>query len=227
MRGQPASETCVCGIDRQAQRAAVERLVRKMLDLGVLAGAIGGEGLHLRGLLVGTETNTRFLGIAGTATDEIEPVEPVLVPEAEPAADLEIGDDRINFDVPVVMLEPGAPTQVGIIIDTPNMTGADFTIEFDPTRVALRQISDGGFLSRDGSSIALVQNINSEQGRALVTVERPNLASAVRGQGQILELILEGIAGGTSALRIRDVEIRSTGAAPRSAPSTEIQVTTP
>ena len=182
---------------------------------------------NLQGLLVGTETNTRFLGFPGPAGDAIEPDVPTLTPEAEPSTNLEIGEDRIRFDVPVVMLESGARTQLGILIETPNMTGADFTIEFDPTMVALRQISDGGFLSQGGSSIALVQNIDSEQGRAVVTVERPNLADAVGGQGQILELTLEILAGGTSALRIRDVEVRSTGTPPRGAPATEIQITAP
>ena len=191
-----------------------------------MAGRSRSSG-NLRGLLVGTETNTRFLGFAGLAGDAIEPDVPTLTPEAEPSTNLEIGEDRIRFDVPVVMLESGARTQLGILIDTPNMTGADFTIEFDPTMVALRQISDGGFLSQGGSSIALVQNIDSEQGRAVVTVERPNLADAVGGQGQILELTLEVLAGGTSALRIRDVEIRSTGTPPRGAPATEIQITAP
>ncbi len=182
---------------------------------------------NLQGLLVGTETNTRFVGIPGIAGEAIEPASPVIEPDPEPATDLEIGDDRLSFDVPVVILESGAQTQLGVFIDTPNMTGADFTIEFDPTMVALRQISDGGFLSQDGTSIAIVQNIDSELGRALVTVERPNSADAVEGQGQILELTLEILAGGTSPLRISDVEIRSTGTPPRGAPATEIQVTTP
>jgi general secretion pathway protein D len=182
---------------------------------------------NLQGLLVGTETNTRFLGIPGLAGDAIEPAAPTLAPEAEPATELEIGEDRLSFDVPVVMIESGAQTQLGIFVDTPNMTGADFTIEFDPSMVALRQISDGGFLSQDGTSIALVQNIDNEQGRAVVTVERPNLADAVRGQGQILELTLEVLDGGRSALRIRDVEVRSTGTPPRGAPATEIQITAP
>ena len=182
---------------------------------------------NLQGLLVGTETNTRFLGIPGMENEAIDAEGPILEPEPEPAADLDIGDDRLSFDVPVVMLEAGALTQLGIFIDTPNMTGADFTIEFDPAMVALRQISDGGFLSQDGGSIALVQNIDSEQGRAVVTVERPNQADAVEGQGQILELTLEILAGGSSALRIRDVVIRSTGTPPRAAPATEIQITTP
>ena len=180
---------------------------------------------NLRGLLIGTETNTRFIGIPGAAREEIETADPI--EDFEPSADLELGEDRLSFDVEVVMLESGAPTQLGILIDTPGMAGADFTIEFDPTRVALRQISDGGFLSQGGVSVALVQNIDSEQGRARITAERPNLAAAVGGQGEILELTLEAIAGGTSTLRVRDVEIRSTGAPPRSAPSTEIQVITP
>ena len=180
---------------------------------------------NLRGLLVGTETNTRFVGIPRSIVEEIETVS--AIPEPAPAPDLEIGDARLSFDVPVVSQEPGLPTQIGILIDTPAMTGADFTIEFDPARVALRQVSDGGFLSQGGTNIALIQNIDSEQGRALITLERPDLAAAVGGQGKILDLTLEIIAGGTSVLRVRDVEIRSVEAPRQSTPPIEIQVTTP
>ncbi len=182
---------------------------------------------NLRGLMVGTETNTRFVGLPGAATETTRPVGAILPTVPEPAADLEIGNDRITFDVPVVILEAGGQTQLGVMIDTPDMTGADFTIEFDPTRVALRQISDGGFLSQDGGSIALVQNIDHEQGRAVVTVERPNQANPIAGQGRVLEVTLEVLSGGTSALRFSDIVIRSPGTAPRAAESTEIQVTTP
>ena len=183
---------------------------------------------NLRGLLVGTETNTRFLGTAGISGEEIEALDPEPTPEleSEPAPDLETGADRLTFDVPVVMMDSGTQSQLGIMIDTPDMTGVDFTFEFDPTMIAIRGISDGGFLSQDGVSIALVQNIDNEQGRAVVTVERPPQASAVSGQGRILELTLEKIGGGTATLGVSDIEIRSTGARPRLAPSTGIQVTT-
>ena len=183
---------------------------------------------NLRGLLVGTETNTRFLGIPGISGEEIEAFdpEPTPEPEPEPAPDLETGADRLTFDVPVVMMDSGTQSQLGIMIDTPNMTGVDFTFEFDPTMIAIRGIGDGGFLSQGGVSIALVQNIDNEQGRAVVTVERPPQASAVSGQGRVLELTLEKIGGGTTTLSVSDIEIRSTGVPPRLAPSTGIQVTT-
>ena len=183
---------------------------------------------NLRGLLVGTETNTRYLGIAGISGEEIEALkpEPTPEPEPEPAPDLETGADRLTFDVPVVMMDSGTQSQLGIMIDTPNMTGIDFTFEFDPTMIAIRGIRDGGFLSQGGVSIALVQNIDNTQGRAVVTVERPRQASTVSGQGRILELTLEKIGGGTATLSVSDIEIRSTGVPPRLAPSTGIQVTT-
>ena len=188
---------------------------------------------NLRGLRVGTETFTRFRGLAPRPGEEASvETEPELEPEAalsEPEASLEPvpGEDSLQFDTSALTLERGTPTRLGLRIDTSDMTGADLVIEFDPSSVTLQQVNDGGFLSGDGTSIALVQTIDTERGRAVISLERSNLASAVSGEGEVLSLVLEAVGSGESILRVDEVRIHSTGVSPRSTPAAEVRIHIP
>ena len=125
-----------------------------------------------------------------------------LYPNRKRALEPVPGEDSLQFDTSALTLERGTPTRLGLRIDTSDMTGADLVIEFDPSSVTLQQVNDGGFLSGDGTSIALVQTIDTERGRAVISLERSNLASAVSGEGEVLSLVLEAVGSGESILRV-------------------------
>jgi hypothetical protein len=184
---------------------------------------------NLRGLYVGTETNSRVLGIAGRSDDAGEPVGTAPAPEsiAEPPLVPQPGASRLRFDRPTVSLAEGISVPIGILVETTNMTRLDFTLEFDASHVRLGQVSDGGFLSQDGVSVAVIQNVDTELGSALISVERPAVAGPIAGTGQVLSLNVENLRPGSSTIRVRNIQFRSTDGSPRSAPPMEIQVTSP
>jgi hypothetical protein len=75
--------------------------------------------------------------------------------------------------------------------------------------VKIQEIRDGGFMSRDGQIIALVQKLESENGMARITLERPPGAPPLSGNGAIVTLMLQpGTKKGDSQIRISDFRLR-------------------
>ena len=107
-----------------------------------------------------------------------------------------------------ITLNSQTPAAVNISV-TGNVYAADLTLSFDPSSVAIRQILDGGFLSKDGQIVALVQRIDTETGTAHISIERPPNGTAVSGSGSLLTLMLApGPRKGDSTLRVTDFRLR-------------------
>jgi hypothetical protein len=106
--------------------------------------------------------------------------------------------------------------------------GADLTLSFDPSSVKIREVSEGGLLSRDGQVIALIQKIEPQLGTARISLERPPGTPAISGNGTLLTMTLEpGSLKGDSILRVTDFQVRD--AEQRSQPGrpAEIRVSVP
>ena len=87
--------------------------------------------------------------------------------------------------------------------------GVDLTLSFEPGAVDVREVREGGFLSRDGQIIGFVQRMETESGTLRISVERPPGAPAVSGSGNLVTLVLaRGPRGGDSTIRITDFRIR-------------------
>ena len=112
-------------------------------------------------------------------------------------------------------------------MNTSGMTGVDLTIEFDPSLVTLDNVMDGGFLSQDGALVAVMQNIDTEAGRAIISLERPELSAALSGNGRILRLSLHGLRSGQSTLRVTHFTVRAPNAEPRTGKVADVQITVP
>ena len=198
---------------------------------------------NLRGLMVGTETDTRFRGLAGEPTipepEEPEPdnaddigAEPEPAPDPEgavpdPSAAVSVPTDAVRFDPTALTIETDNSTELEIHVNTSGMNGADLTIEFDPSSVALDNVLDGGFLSQDGALVAVMQNIDTGAGRAIISLERPELSPALSGDGLILRLSLHGLRSGQSTLRVTGFTVRTPNAEPRTGKVAEVQITVP
>ena len=202
--------------------------------------------MNLQGLAVGPESDTRLRALPGgppvlpppvaapaaspgpeDADGPVGPPEDADGPDAarEDADDLDgPSGDAVRFDGPELTIEPGATTDVVVHVEAGPLTGADLTIEFDPTVLALREVADGGFLSQGGAGIALARNIDTVRGRAVVSVERTPPAPAVRGSGEIVRLTLEGVGAGESVVRIREFRVHEGAAAERRGTPAEVRV---
>lgn len=98
---------------------------------------------------------------------------------------------------------------VTIAVNGTDISGADLTLSFDPASISISQITDGGFLSKDGQLVALVQRIESENGKAHITIERPPDASALAGNGNLLTLtVVPKNKKGDSVIRVTDFKQR-------------------
>ena len=191
---------------------------------------------NLRGILVGTEVDTRLMGIPGDfgtrdVAPEIEPEAPTPEP-ADPGSERPVLEplptsDAVSFDPSPLTLEAGVPTDVELRIDAASIIGADLVLEFDPSLIALANILDGGFLSGDGTGVAVVQNIDTERGTAIVSLERPELSAPISGGGSILTLTLEGLGSGESILRVTEFKVRAGGNQTRTGKVAEVQIRVP
>jgi len=115
----------------------------------------------------------------------------------------------ISFSPAVATVAAGAPTALNINISGSDIYAADLTLSYDPTAVKIQDVRDGGFLSRDGQIVAVVQKIESDTGTARISIERPQGAAATSGTGALFTLsLLPGTRKGDSTIRVIDFRLR-------------------
>ena len=117
-------------------------------------------------------------------------------------------------------------TPVNIMVNGMDISGAELTLTFDPGSISISQIDDGGFLSRDGQLIAVVQQVESDTGRAHIRIERPANASALAGSGNLVTLtVVPKNKKGDSLLRVTDFKSRDAAQVMRPGLAAETRIT--
>ena len=135
---------------------------------------------------------------------------PVQPPAQNPAA-LTPGASipTLSFPGGSAVMTSQKATPVHIQVNGLDISGAELTLSYDPGSIAISQVSDGGFLSKDGQLLAVVQSIDSESGRARISIVRPPSASALTGSGNLLTLmVVPQNKKGDSMLRVTDFKLR-------------------
>jgi general secretion pathway protein D len=177
---------------------------------------------NMRGLYTGSETIPRLRPTA-TATSTLAPaatpapapgappaVQPPAVqpPAAAPAPPRET-NSTIMFAPSPLTLPAGATGTLNIVGNGTDFYGVDLTLSFEPGAVDIREIREGGFLSRDGQTVAFVQRMETENGTVRISLERPPGAAPVSGMGTLVTLTLaRGPRGGDSTVRVTDFRVR-------------------
>jgi len=193
--------------------------------------------VNLRGLNTGSENAPRLrspasLGIdnqpgapapgPGAATAPAQP--PAAIPAAPPAVTpapaaappanttpqpQRTTNSTVSFSPSPVTLPPAGTATINIVGNGTDFYGVDLTIAYDPTAFNIREIREGGFLSRDGQIVAFVQRLETDAGMLRLSLDRPPGAAPVSGTGNLATLVVErGSKQGNSALRITDFRIR-------------------
>jgi general secretion pathway protein D len=186
----------------------------------------------IRSVLVGGENNLRLRPDYGSP--EPLPLAPRPAPAAPgptsstaPAAPPTPTTASLRFAQAPVTLASQGQTAVNLSIDGPNILGTDLTLTYDPAAFSIRDIREGGFLSRDGQVIAQVQNIDNQKGVAKVVLERSPTAPLVSGSGTLVTLMLEpGTKKGSSSLRVSEFGVRDARVLHPGGPA-ELQITVP
>ena len=138
-------------------------------------------------------------GISGpTAGKELPPTS-----EAPPRA-TDRPAPRLAFVKLVPPPEPaaaGSRFRVGVsIANAQQVHGLSFNFRFNPELVRLVDVQGGGFLSSDGTSVALAERLENSLGRAVISMTRPPDSSGVSGAGLLMNLRFEAVGSGDGAI---------------------------
>src|SRR5262249_52650740 len=129
---------------------------------------------------------------------------PPAPPNTQPQALRQTNSTVAFSPSPITLPQTGTAT-VNIVGNGSDFYGVDLTLSYQPGAFNIREIRDGGFLSRDGQIVAFVQRQETENGTVRISLERPPGAAPVSGTGNLVTLVLErGPRRGDSTMRITD-----------------------
>jgi general secretion pathway protein D len=83
-----------------------------------------------------------------------------------------------------------------------NVHSVPVQMNYDPSKLQLVNVSNGGFLSQDGQAVALVHREDETTGTLQITATRPPGAGGVSGQGAVLTITFQAKATGQTPLTI-------------------------
>jgi general secretion pathway protein D len=105
-----------------------------------------------------------------------------------------------------------------------NVYSVPVQINYDPSKLQLVNVSNGGFLSQDGQAVALVKR-EDPAGTLQITASRPPGAGGVSGQGAIVTLTFQAKDSGQTPLTITRGGARDPGLQPITVNGAQASVT--
>src|SRR5580700_2280869 len=182
----------------------------------------------IRGAMV-SELNQRPIDIGTASTIELRhisrvaaPVAPAAQPQAPasqpPASQPPAGQPAIPnqaaspapggptnflFDPAQITAVKGNTFVVNLLISgAQNVYSVPVQMNYDPAKLQLVNVSNGGFLSQDGQAVALVHREDETTGTLQITATRPPGAGGVSGQGAVVTMTFQAKAPGQTPLTI-------------------------
>ena len=113
------------------------------------------------------------------------------------------GSATFMFD-PATLTQPkGATFTMNIVVSgVQNVLSVPLQMSYDPAKLELVNVSNGGFLSQDGQAVALVHRGDEATGSVQITATRPPGAGGVSGQGSVVTLTFLAKSSGQSPVTI-------------------------
>jgi general secretion pathway protein D len=128
------------------------------------------------------------------------PQSPV-VPQAPPQATA--GAASFAFDPPSLTQATGSTFAVNVLLrGAQNVYSVPLQVSYDPKVLQVVNVSNGGLLSQDGQTVALVHRDDDSTGALQITATRPPGATGISGQGTVVTLTFLSKGTGQSALTI-------------------------
>ena len=130
-----------------------------------------------------------------------QPVNPQTpAPVGTPAAQ---GGSNFLFDPGQITVAKGNTFVVNLLISgAQNVASVPVQLNYDPAKLQMVNISNGGFLSQDGQAVALVHREDETTGTLQITASRPPGAGGVSGQGAVVTMTFQAKASGQTPLTI-------------------------
>jgi general secretion pathway protein D len=137
------------------------------------------------------------------ANPPVAPPAPAAAQPAAPSAQGTPAGTAFTFDPPTVNVANGSTFAVNVLLTgAQNVYSVPVQINYNPNRLQLVNVSDGGFLSQDGQTVALVHRDDAISGTLQVTATRPPGATGISGQGSVMTLTFMAKSPGQSNLAI-------------------------
>src|SRR5262245_52117495 len=137
-------------------------------------------------------------------------------------------NSNVTFAPSPVTLPATGTAMVNIVGNGTDFYGVDLTLAFQPGAFNIKEVREGGFLSRDGQIVAFVQRMETDRGMLQISLERPPGSLPVSGTGNLVTLVLErGDRPGNSSLRVTDFRIRDPQQTVSIGKPTEVTVSAP
>jgi general secretion pathway protein D len=167
---------------------------------------------NLRTIAAGTDTNARVYhdGDQGTSNTPAIPG-PTTAQPPTPASGMgqqpnQAAAAQLHFDPAKTILKPGDTTTVGLAVSNVNdLFSIPLLIHYDPAVIQVDDVRDGGFLSGGDQGIAIVHSIDQVHGQLIISATRKPSTPGVNGSGTLLGIVIRGLAPGTSALQVLQV----------------------
>ena len=154
------------------------------------------------------------------------PVQPA--PPNTPPAVQRTTNSTVAFSPSPVTLPATGTATVNIVGNGTDFYGVDLTLSFLPGAFNIREVREGGFLSRDGQIVAFVQRMETENGMLRISLERPPGSTPVSGTGNLVTLVLDRVdRRGDSTIRVTDFRIRDAQQNVSVGKTTEVTVSAP
>src|ERR1700694_1323926 len=107
------------------------------------------------------------------------------------------------FDPATITATKGGTFVVNLLLSgAQNVYSVPVQLNYDPARMQLVNVSNGGFLSQDGQAVALVHREDETSGTLQITATRPPGAGGVSGQGAVVTMTFQAKSGGQTPLTI-------------------------
>src|SRR5215472_9616793 len=124
---------------------------------------------------------------------------PAVQAPVQPAA----GGTSFLFDPGTITQTKGATFTVNVLISgAQNVYSVPLQLNYDPQKLQLVNVSNGGFLAQDGQAVALVHREDEATGTLQITATRPPNSGGVSGQGSVVTLTFMAKAPGQAPLTI-------------------------
>ena len=135
--------------------------------------------------------------------------------QQQPQGTLQAGNAVLSFEPASINQAVNSTFMVNVsMTNAQNVYSVPTQISYDPKLLQLVNVSNGGFLGKDGQPVALVHRDDPANGTLQITATRPPGSGGVKGQGAVFTLTFMAKASGQGTLTISRAGARDTSMQP-------------
>src|ERR1700735_2054410 len=177
----------------------VSELNQRQLDIGT-ANTISLRHISKPAVVAPATQNPAGQAPGGQTPVNPAPSQQPSTPGTNPAG---AGATNFLFDPGQITAVKGNTFVVNLLISgAQNVYSVPVQMNYDPAKLQLVNVSNGGFLSQDGQAVALVHREDETTGTLQITATRPPGAGGVSGQGAVVTMTFQAKAAGQTPLTI-------------------------